>query len=123
MMKLDSDTYIAIIDVTGVQEFPVISSRENNWKLLRPCDVIQCNIMNYLIRRQNERYIMMSNKDMSTKENTLQLPPQFSSTSSGKSESETEYSSFGKRRKHPKENEIPLKNIKIRSLNGKFWSF
>ena len=49
---------------------------------------------------------------MSTKENTLLLPPQFSSTSSGGSESETEYSSFGKRRKHPKENEIPQKRIR-----------
>ena len=53
---------------------------------------------------------LMSNKVMSTKENTLQLPPQFPSISSGERESETEYSSFGKRRKHPKENEIPLKN-------------
>ena len=65
----------------------------------------------------------MSNKQISTKENTLQLPPQFPSISSGESESETEYSSFGKRRKHPKENEIPLEKIKIKSLNGKFWSF
>ena len=46
---------------------------------------------------------------MSTKENTLQLPPQFFSTSSGESESETEYNNFGKQRKHLKENEIPLK--------------
>ena len=52
---------------------------------------------------------LLSNKEMSTKQNTLQLPPQFSSPSSGESEPETEYSSFGKRRKHPKENEIPLK--------------
>ena len=65
----------------------------------------------------------MSNKETSTKENTLQLPLQFSSTSSGQSESETEYSSFRKRRKHPKENKILLKKIKIKSLNGKFWSF
>ena len=50
---------------------------------------------------------LMSNKKMSTEENTLQLPPQFPSISSGKSEPETEYSSFGKRRKHPKENEVP----------------
>ena len=52
---------------------------------------------------------LMSNKETSTKENTLQLPLQFSSTSSGQSESETEYSSFRKRRKHPKENKILLK--------------
>ena len=57
---------------------------------------------------------------MSTKENTLQLPPQFSSTSSSESEPETEYSSFKKRGKHHKENEIPRKR-KIKSLNGKFW--
>ena len=58
---------------------------------------------------------------MSTKENTLQLP-QFPSISSGESESETEYSSFGKRRKHLKENKIPLKKVKIKSLNDKIWS-
>ena len=50
---------------------------------------------------------LMSNKKMSTEENTLQLPPQVPSVSSGESEPETEYSSFGKRRKHPKENEVP----------------
>ena len=38
----------------------------------------------------------MSKKGMSTKENTLQLPPQFSSTSGCGSESETECSSFKK---------------------------
>ena len=53
---------------------------------------------------------LMSNKEMSTKENTLQLPPHFPSISSGESESKTEFRSFGKRRKHPKENKIPLKN-------------
>ena len=64
---------------------------------------------------------LMSNKEMLTKENTLQLPPQFPSISSDESESENEYSSFGERRKHYEENEIRLK--KIKSLNGKFWSF
>ena len=39
---------------------------------------------------------LMSNKEMSNNKNTLQLPPQFPSISSGESESETEYSSFGK---------------------------
>ena len=37
----------------------------------------------------------MSNNEMSTKENTLQLPPQFPSTSSFKRELETDYSSRG----------------------------
>ena len=45
---------IAIIDVTGVKYFPVISLRENKWKLFHLCDVISCNIMNYLIRRQSK---------------------------------------------------------------------
>ena len=45
----------------------------------------------------------------STKENNLQLPPQFPSTSSSESESETEYSSFKKRGKHHKENEVTPK--------------
>ena len=31
-MKLVSD--IAIIDVTGVKQFPVVSPKENNWKLM-----------------------------------------------------------------------------------------
>ena len=29
------------------------------WKLLHPCDVIRCNTMNYLIRRQSERCIII----------------------------------------------------------------
>ena len=45
---------------------------------------------------------LMSNKEISTKENTLQLPPQIPSTSTVESDSENECSSFGKRRKHPK---------------------
>ena len=45
----------------------------------------------------------MTSNEMSTKENTLQLPPQFPSTSSSESESETEYSSFKKRGKDHKE--------------------
>ena len=60
---------------------------------------------------------------MSTKENTLQLPTQFSSTSSSESESEVEYSNLKKRRKHRKENEVPPffpKKRKIKSLNGTF---
>ena len=60
---------------------------------------------------------MPSNK-MSTKENTLHLPPRFPSTSSSESESETEYSSFEKPEKHRKENEVPLKKRKMKSLNG-----
>ena len=65
---------------------------------------------------------MPSNK-MPTKENTLHLPPQFPSTSSSESESETEYSSFKKRGKHHKENEVPLKKRKMKSLNGEVWLF
>ena len=65
----------------------------------------------------------MSSIKMSTKENTLQLPPQFSSTSSSESESETEYSNFKKRGKHHKENEVPLKKRKMKSLNGEVWLF
>ena len=45
----------------------------------------------------------MASNEMSTKENTLQLPPQFPSTSSSESESETEYSSFKKWGKDHKE--------------------
>ena len=52
---------------------------------------------------------LMSNKEMLTKENTLQLPPRFLSISSDESESGTEYSSFGEWSKHYEENEIPLK--------------
>ena len=47
------------MDVTGVQKFPFISPRENNWKLLDTCVVIPCNTMNYLIRRQSERYTII----------------------------------------------------------------
>ena len=42
-------------------------------------------------------------------ENTLQLPPQIPSTSSSESKSETEYSSFKKRGKHHRENEVTPK--------------
>ena len=63
----------------------------------------------------------MSNNEMSTKENTLQLPTQFSSVSTSESESETEYINLKKRRKHRKEDEVPLSfpnKRKIKSLNG-----
>ena len=50
---------VIIIDVTGVQQFPVISPRENNWKLLHVCDMLPCNIGNYLIKRKSERYIIV----------------------------------------------------------------
>ena len=50
----------------------------------------------------------MSINEMSTKENTLQLPIQFSNTTNSENESETEYGSFKKRRKHHRENEVPL---------------
>ena len=46
---------------------------------------------------------------MSTKENSVQLPPQFPSPCSSESESETKHSSLKKRRKHHKENEITSK--------------
>ena len=65
---------------------------------------------------------MPSNK-ISTKENTLHLPPRFPSTSSSESESETEYSSFKKREKHHKKNEVPLKKRKMNSSNGEVWLF
>ena len=64
----------------------------------------------------------MSNKEMSIKEDTLQLPPQFPSISCER-ESETEYSSFKKRGKHHKENEVPLKKRKMKSLNVEVWLF
>ena len=63
---------------------------------------------------------LLSSNGMSTKENTLQLPPQFTSS---ESESETEYSSFKKRGKHHKENEVKLKKKKIKSLTGKVCLF
>ena len=65
---------------------------------------------------------MPSNK-MSTKENTLHLPLRFPSTTSSVSESENEYSSFKKRGKHHKGNEVPLKKRKMKSLNGEVWLF
>ena len=43
---------IAIIDV-------IISPRENNSKLFHPYDAIPYNTMNYLIRRQSERHIII----------------------------------------------------------------
>ena len=65
----------------------------------------------------------MPSNEMSIKENTLQLPPQFPSTRSSESESETEYSSFKNRGKHHKENEVPPKKRMIKSLNGEVWLF
>ena len=46
---------VAIIDVIGVQQFPVISPSENNWKLLHGCDMLSCNIANYLMKPQSEK--------------------------------------------------------------------
>ena len=63
---------------------------------------------------------MPSNK-MSTKKKNLHLPPRFPSTSSSESESETEYSSFKKRGKHLKKNEVPLKKRKMNSSNGLYF--
>ena len=45
----------------------------------------------------------MSINEMSTKENTLQLPTQFSNTTNSESESETGYGSFKKRRENHRE--------------------
>ena len=45
---------------------------------------------------------LKSNKERSIKENDLRLPPQFRSTSSDESESENDYSSYGKRGENPK---------------------
>ena len=49
---------ISITDATRMEWFPVISLQENSLKLYHPCEVIPCNITNYLIRRQSERYII-----------------------------------------------------------------
>ena len=65
----------------------------------------------------------MPSSKMSTKENTLHLPARFPSTSSSESESESEYSSFKKRGKHHKENEVSLKKRNMKSLNGEVWLF
>ena len=59
---------------------------------------------------------LMSNNEMSTKENTLQLPTQFSSTSSSESESGTEYSNLKKQRKHPKKRKIKSLNVKLSQI-------
>ena len=65
---------------------------------------------------------LISTSEMSTKENTLQLPTQFSSTSCSESESETEYSNLKKQ--YRKENDVPLSFLNkrkiIRSLNGMY---
>ena len=67
---------------------------------------------------------LISTSEMSTKENTLQLPTQFSSTSCSESESGTEYSNLKKQRKYRKENDVPLSFLNkrkiIRSLNGMY---
>ena len=65
----------------------------------------------------------MPSNQMSTKENSMHLPPRFPSTSSSESESKTEFSSFKKRGKHHRENEVPLKKRKMKSLNGEVWLF
>ena len=65
----------------------------------------------------------MPSDKMSTKENNVHLLSLIPSTSSSESESETEYSSFKKRGKHHKENEVLLKKRKIKSLNGEVWLF
>ena len=44
----------AIADATGLELFPVISSRENNWILLYHFDETTCNKTIYLMRCQNE---------------------------------------------------------------------
>ena len=49
----------AIIDVTGVEQFPIISTRENNQKLLHACGMLSYNISNYLIKRPSEWDIIM----------------------------------------------------------------
>ena len=65
----------------------------------------------------------MPSDKMSTKENNVHLLSLIPSTSSSISESETEYSSFKKRGKHHKENEVQLKKRKMKSLNGEVWFF
>ena len=41
---------------------PVILPRENNYKLLHACDMLSCNIGNYLIKRQSGRYMIVNPK-------------------------------------------------------------
>ena len=53
MMKLDSDKFHC-----NNRRHSGKITNESNWKLFHPCDVIQCNITNYQIRRQSERYII-----------------------------------------------------------------
>ena len=76
----------------------------------------------FVIKIENYCFLkLISSNKNSTKESTLQLLPQFPSISSSESELETEYSSFKKRGKYHKENEVLLKKRKIKSLNSKFW--
>ena len=57
---------IAITDATRMEWFPVISLQGNNWKLYHPCEVVPCNITNYLIRCQSGRYIIKTTIAIST---------------------------------------------------------
>ena len=50
---------IAIIDAAVVEQYPVISPRESNWKRIYPCDEIPRNIANHLIRHRSERYMVI----------------------------------------------------------------
>ena len=59
MMELDSDKWHPATEVTLVEKFAVISLRGNNWKLFRFCDVKPCNITNYFIRGESERYAVI----------------------------------------------------------------
>lgn len=49
---------IAIIDVTVVERFSVISTRENNWRLLKTCEVIPFSLTNYLTRCDSEWHLI-----------------------------------------------------------------
>ena len=60
----------------------------------------------------------MPRNEISPKENTLHLPPRFISTSSVGDDSEAEFSSFKKRQKHHKGNEVPLKKRNMKLLNA-----
>ena len=58
--KHDSHLWRYNNDVTGERKFPIISPRENDYKLLHSCVMLSCNIGNYLIKRQSKMYIVIS---------------------------------------------------------------
>ena len=65
---------ISITDAKRMEWFPVISLQKNNWKLYHPCEVIPCNITNYLIRCQSERYIIKTTIAITTERYLYRYP-------------------------------------------------